>query len=255
MRGHRDLRLAVAAAVLCAALALAIPTEFLSLLFAAPLVLFLPGYALTAATLVRHRPARLQMLPLSLGLSLAVLALGSLLLNYIGGLEAGSWALLLVVVTVAAARTAALRRPPATGQALGLRRPAAATLAMALIGLALAGAAIALAYVPLSASHAVGYTELWIQPAGSGAVRVGVGNQQHTRTGYQLQVKFGAGAEPISRSIELDPGEQAVVRLSAPEGSPPAPLQVVATLFRDDTPGVAYRRVNTWLLRPGERSR
>lgn len=254
MRGHRDLRLAVTAAIVCAALALAIPVEFLSLLFAAPLALFLPGYALAAATLVRHRPGRLQLLPLSLGLSLAVLALGALLLNYLGGIEAGSWALLLVVVTVAAARAAAVRRPAAAGRAFGLRRPAARTVAMTSVGLVLAGAAIALAYVPVSASHAVGYTELWMQPDGSETVRVGVGNQQHTRTGYQLQVKFGPGAEPISRSLELDPGEQATIRLAAPEGAPSKPLPVVATLFRDDTPGVAYRRVNGWLLPPGEAS-
>jgi uncharacterized membrane protein len=254
MRGHRDLRLVVTAAIFCAVLALAIPVEFLSLLFAAPLAFFLPGYAIAAAALVRNRLTRLQMLPLSLGLSLATLALGSLLLNYLGGLRAGSWALLLVVVTVAAARAAALRRP-AAGGGLRLPRPAAATLAMGLAGLVLAGAAVALAYDPLSASHAIGYTELWMQPAGDAAVRVGVGNQQHTGTGYELQVRFGRGTAPVSRSLRLDPGEQAVIELSAPEGAPSRPLPVVATLFREDTPGVAYRRVNGWLLPPGERSR
>ncbi len=168
---------------------------------------------------------------------------------------AGSWALLLVVVTVAAASVAAMRRPQVQARVFRLRRPAATTLAMALLGLALAGGAIALAYTPLSASHAVGYTELWIQPAGDAAVRVGVGNQQHTRTGYELQVKFGGGATPLSRSLTLDPGEQAVVRLTAPDGPPSRPLRVVATLFREDTPGVAYRRVDSWLPPPGEASR
>jgi uncharacterized membrane protein len=254
MRGHRDLRLAVAAAILCAILALAIPVEFLSLLFAAPLAFFLPGYAIAAATLVRHRPSRLQLLPLSLGLSLSTLALGSLLLNYVGGLRAGSWALLLVVVTVAAAGAAALRRPAAKAGGLGLRRPAAATLATALAGLALAGVAIALAYQPHSAGRAIGYTELWMRP-GAAAVRVGIGNQQHTSTGYELQVKFGLGAAPVSRSLRLDPGEQALVRLAAPGGAPRRRLPVVATLFREDTPGVAYRRVNGWILPPGEQPR
>jgi len=254
MKGHRDLRLVVTTAIVCAISALAIPVEFLSLLFAAPLAFFLPGYAIAAATLVRNRPGRLRMLPLSLGLSLAVLALGSLLLNYLGGLRAGSWALLLVLVTVAAARAAALRRPAAKDGGFGLRRPAPAALAMVLAGLILAGGAIALAYVPPSASHAIGYTELWMQPGGS-AVRVGVGNQQHTNTGYELQVRFGAGSAPISRSLQLAPGEQAVLRLPAPGGAPAAPLRVVATLFREDDPGVAYRRVNGWILPPGDRPR
>ncbi|MET0558009.1 MAG: hypothetical protein ABW065_04990 [Solirubrobacterales bacterium] len=251
MKGHRDLRLVVSAAFVCAILALAIPVEFLSLLFAAPLAFFLPGYAIAAATLVRQRPGRLQLLPLSLGLSLATLVLGSLLLNYLGGLRAGSWALLLVVVTVAAAVAAARRRPPAKAGGLGLRRPAATTLATAALGLLLAGIAVALAYAPFSASHAIGFTELWMQPQAA-AVRVGVGNQQHTRTGYEVQVKFGLGAEPVSRKLELDPGEQATIRLAAPGGVPRAPLPVVATLFRADTPGVAYRRVNGWILPPGE---
>ena len=251
MKGHRDLRLAVTAAIVCAACALAIPVEFLSLLFAAPLAFFLPGYAIAAATLVRNRPGRLQTVPLSLGLSLAVLALGSLLLNYLGGLRAGSWALLLVLVTVAAARAAALRRPAAKGGGLGLRRPAAATLAAALAGFALAGVAIALAYVPFSAGHAIGYTELWIQPEGNVAVRVGVGNQQHTATEYELQVRFGRRTQLVSRSLRLLPGEQTVVQLTAPKAPTAAPLRVTATLFRSDTPGVAYRRVDAWLPPPG----
>jgi len=255
MRGHHDLRLAVTAAIVCAVLALAIPIEFISLLFAAPLAFFLPGYAIAAATLVHNRLTRLQLLPLSLGLSLATLALGSLLLNYLGGLLAGSWALLLVVVTIAAARAAALRRPAAQAGGLRLRRPAAATLAMGLAGLVLAGGAVALAYTPLSAGHAIGYTELWMQPAGDAAVRVGVGNQQHTSTGYELQVQFGRGTAPVSRSLRLDPGEQAVIELPAPAGAPSQPLPVIATLFREDTPGLAYRRVNGWLLPPGEPSR
>jgi uncharacterized membrane protein len=255
MRGHRDLRLIVAAAIVCAALALVIPVEFLSLLFAAPLAFFLPGYAIAAATLVRNRLPTMQLLPLSLGLSLATLALGSLLLNYLGGLMAGSWALLLVLVTVVAASVAAVRRPAPQAGVMRLPRPAAATLMMALVGLVLAGGAVALAYTPLNAGHTIGYTELWIQPAGDAAVWVGVGNQQHTRTGYELQVKFGHGATPVSRSLTLDPGEQAVVRLTAPAGTPSGPLQVVGTLFREDTPGVAYRRVDTWLLPPGETTR
>ena len=53
------------------------------------------------------------MLALSVGLSLAMLALGSLVLNYVpGGIRACSWAVLLVLVVLAASREAALRRRP-----------------------------------------------------------------------------------------------------------------------------------------------
>src|SRR4029077_18937869 len=96
MRGHGDLEAAYASAALCALLTLALPFEPLRMLLAAPLALFLPRYAIPAAIFARRRIERRQFLLFSLGLSLAVLALGALVLNYVpGGIRAWSWALLL----------------------------------------------------------------------------------------------------------------------------------------------------------------
>ena len=50
MRGHADLRAAVAAALLCAVPALLLPLAGMRVLFALPLTLFLPGYAIVAVT-------------------------------------------------------------------------------------------------------------------------------------------------------------------------------------------------------------
>ena len=85
MRGHRDLRLLAALSVPCAVLAIVVPVEAIALLFAVPLALFLPGCALTAVTFARHPIEWPQRLVFSVGFSLATLALGALLLNYMPG--------------------------------------------------------------------------------------------------------------------------------------------------------------------------
>src|SRR6187397_103616 len=101
MRGHRDLRLVAAAAIVCAVVALITPLGPVRVVFAAPLALILPGYALTSALFGSNRPEPLQWLALTLGVSLACLALGSLLLNYVpGGIGGLAWAILLVLIVL-----------------------------------------------------------------------------------------------------------------------------------------------------------
>ena len=76
-----------------------------------PFVLFLPGYAFSAALLPDGRTGLAERLALSIGLSIAIAALGGLLLNVLpAGLTAGSWRLLLLGVTLTAAAFAFLRR-------------------------------------------------------------------------------------------------------------------------------------------------
>ena len=53
------------------------PVEALSLLFAAPLAFFLPGYAIVSAVFVRARLVVPVLLTLSIGTSLSTLALGA----------------------------------------------------------------------------------------------------------------------------------------------------------------------------------
>lgn len=251
MRGHPDLRLATAAAIAGALLGLLMPIEALSLLLVAPLLFFLPGYAIVAAIFVRKPLATPQLLTLSIGLSLSVLALGALLLNYApGGVRGFSWALLLALVTVGACRAAALRRPAAGQQrALTLPRPGGSQAVVYAAAALSAGAALVLAFATLPAKEANGFTEVWIQPyAAGGGVRVGVGSNEQQRTAYRLRVRVGRDEIAAVRRFALQPGESRVLRL--PLAGSASPRKVSAELFRARNPDRPYRRVTTWATAP-----
>jgi hypothetical protein len=251
MRGNRDLRQVVLLALVCAVGGLFLPFDALRLVVAAPLLFFLPGYAIVAAIFAHGRLPRPQLLTLSAGLSLAVLALGALLINYLpGGVRSGWWALLLVLVTIGAARAAAVRRPRQGGNRQRARRPRPGALQLAMVGAGAVAtvAAIVLAFQPLGAKSAVGYTELWIQPlkGAKRGVQIGVGSAEQEDTTYRLWVKFGRGEPPQGRYFGLAPGETKIIHMLT-EKEPTVPQPVRATLFRRDQPGHAYRRVTTWI--------
>jgi len=251
MRGHRDLAFACRAALASAALGLLIPIGWLSFIAAAPLFFALPGYAITSLAFARRSRGLAPLIALTLGLSLAVLVLGSLLVSALpGGLRAGWWAALLVVVTLAASWQAALRRDPGHRISLpAMRPPRLATGAIALLagGLVLAALAIAIGFVTFKAPNAVGFTELWISPRPADAIRVGVGSQEQERRSYRLEVRVPGDAAPVERRLSLDPGQTKVLRVPLP-GQPPARAQrVVALLYQAGTQGRPYRRVNAWI--------
>ncbi len=250
MRGHKDLRLVVALAPLCAALALLVPVEGIALVFAVPPALVLPGYAIAAAAFAGRELGLPRMLLLSIGLSLAILALGALLLNYLGGIHPLSWALLLVLVVLAGSSAAAMRRGPAgSGRARPRLRLTGLELAMLLAALATATAAIAIANTARPAERAIGYTQLWILPkAGSGAseAQVGVRSQQQTPVSYDLRVRVGPSGV-VRRSFRLQPGETRLVAVGPPPGGT-GRIPVVATLLRHNQPFRVYRRVKGSLV-------
>lgn len=253
MRRHADLRAAVAAAIACAALALLLPFGWLRLVFAAPLALLLPGYAIAAVTFVRRPLGRPQLLLMSLALSLMTLALSGLLLNYApGGVRAGSWALLLVAVVIAGSLAAARRRGPGPSWQLGsVRRPrvTAVQAVLGLLGLALAVGALVLAFATLPAKNALGYTQLWMLPRADGVagVRIGVASDEQQQQDYRLRVAFGNRAKPIERQLSLAPGESRILRLDTAQPAKGEAVPVYASLFRQDQPGSIYRRVSGWV--------
>ena len=167
MTRHRDLLALVAAAVVCAAAALVVPVGWLSLLLLAPLAFFGTGYAILAASFVAAPQPWPRAFWLSVGLSLAVLALLPLPLNYLGGLTPGTWAAALVLVVLVACAVAAWRRPADWSNAglasFHLPKPAPLTAALGLGAVALVAAAIVLAHVPLANGKAEGFTELWMK--------------------------------------------------------------------------------------------
>ena len=247
MRGHRDLEIACGGAVLCAILALAIPPAGLSLLFAAPLLLFAPGYAIVALTFARRALPRPQVLVLSLALSLAILVLGSFVLNYLpGGLRPLSWALLVLLVVLGCCRGAALRRV-AAGPRRALRRPRIGRLDAGLLlgGALLAVAALVLAQTTLPADKARGYTELWVTPRFEMA-EIGVGSEEQHEASYLLRAKVGDEIA-LKQRFTLAPGETRTVDVIAPAPAARAQVLVAAQLYRKDDPGRPYRRVFAWV--------
>lgn len=279
MRGYADLRRVAWGSLLCAVVALVLPWPAVSLVFAAPLALFAPGYAIVAATFARRPLDRAPRLVLSLALSLAVLALGGLVLDYLGGIHGFSWAVLLLLVVVGCCRAAALRRErrPQPSQPR-MPRPSRLEAGLVLGAIAAVVAALVLASTDLPAKSAVGYTELWIVPKaeseGSEA-EVGVKSEEQQTTEYDLGVRIGA-RQLIRRSFVLEPGEETVVTVGPPAAPvrPAAPARraargpevaparkvtpagsmtvpVVATLLLDRDPSFVYRRVKSSLNAPG----
>lgn len=261
MRGHRDLTVVALLTLLCAVLAPLLPVDVLSLLFALPLALVLPGYALTAAIFAHRRIGRAQVAVLSLGLSLCVLALGALPLNYVpSGIGPVAWAVLLALVGLNGCRAAALRRPPAKKAAgsrdwsrLRLDALSAGLLAGALL---CAAAALAISFPTTSAKHADGYTALWLLPptqanAAAGGAQVGVRSEEQSRTAYLLRVQVGDRPDRIVRRFSLEPAETRVLKLipESPQRSA-TPVPVSAVLFLQSKPDDAYRRVSGWLAAP-----
>ncbi len=251
MRGNRDLSIAAWGSIVCALAALFAPWPALSLVFAAPLTLFAPGYAIVAATFARRPLDRHRVALLSLALSLAALAIGSFVLNYVpGGVRDVSWAILLPLATVACCRAAALRRH----QPLRFewRKPAIGgrNAAFALGGLALAAAALVLAMTTLPADNARGFTQLWVTPGASGArasAEVGVGSDEQHKASYVLRTHLGSDSQPVVRRFTLQPGESREIRLFAVPSPDGAPVPVRARLYRRDRPGRVYREVFAWI--------
>jgi uncharacterized membrane protein len=250
MRGNRDLRLVTAAAIACALLALLVPVEALSLVFAAPLAFFLPGYAIVSAVFVRARLVAPVLLTLSIGASLSTLALGALVLNYApGGVDGVGWAILLAAVTAAACRGAAIRRPATAGKWLpAWQAPAPSQAGFLAAAAAVAAAALVLALATLPADRAIGYTELWMQPYAAGGktgVRVGVGSNEQHRTSYELLVRLKKAGPTVERFV-LQPGESRVLRVASVPAPGGDPARVTAVLFRPGQSNRPYRRVSGW---------
>jgi Protein of unknown function (DUF1616) len=261
IRLDRDLRLVLSATIVCVAVVLAVPTTAVRAVFAVPLCLVLPGYALTAAVFARQRVRAAQTLMLALALSLASLALGSLLLEVLpGGLRIGSWALLIALVVLAATIVAAVRRVP--GSAPSPRRPPTPPrlrdAVLLLIGLLSASAALVVSRIPLPAHNAVGYTELWMLPHGTPqapAVRIGVLSAEQHQTTYLLVLQAGPGrAAIVDPQLTLRPGgaSEFEVPLTAAPGGVPA--LVTARLYEAGSAAV-YRHVTAVIAPPAARLR
>ena len=259
MRGHGDLRAIVAASALCAVLAVLLPLDLLqSALRAAPRPL-LPRLRDRRRRLrPRHPIDRAKLLLLGVGLSLAVLALGGLVLNYVpGGMRSGSWALLLWLVVLAACRAAALRRAPATGDGDRAAAPAPRRARSRAARRAPCCSARRRSSSPSrrcrpstrSATPSSGSN-----PSAGGRRRPPGSASAATSsepTSYFLRVRFGPnGRTTIRRLRTASPARAASSASTTKPRRRIAPVPVHAALFRSDEPYRAYRRVSTWVAPP-----
>jgi uncharacterized membrane protein len=257
MRGNRDLSLAVKAAVVCAVLALLLPIPVLSLLAAAPLFFFLPGYTIVCVTFAKRTIDPERLLVLSVGLSLVMLALLPLAIDPLpGGISPGWWAAALCLVVIGCARGAAIaRRKPARA---ATRRPRIrmrrADLGLLAGGLVAGIVAVVLIFIPFSAKNAIGYSELWIEAKprkASPVATVGIASREQSNERFTLELRTNRHEKPFEvRGFRLSPGERKLLTVRPPDSNE-RPLKVSATLFRQ---GITkpYRRVAAWIPEPPE---
>jgi hypothetical protein len=255
VKGHRDLTIAAAGAVLCALMAALVPVEILRVIAALPLTLYLPGFALVAATFDGEELAPLKRVTVEVAASLILLVLGAFVLNIFPfGLATASWAVLLALVVVLGCFVAARRRgaakPVKRSLLDGVDRPSTRTVLMLTAATLVGAAAIALAQTPLPAKHAEGYTALWMLPtdAEEEAVMVGVESNEQDPAAYRLRISQAGGSESQTFRVELDPGEEKTYEVEVPRGAT-GTEHVVASLYREGDPDRLFRRVTRWLPR------
>jgi uncharacterized membrane protein len=214
-------------------------------IFALPLLLFVPGYALTLA-LFRHKSlTAAERLLFSVGLSISLAALGGLVLNYTPwGLQAGSWLAWIVGVSLAAGVAAFLvqQEPLLVTTRRSVSTPPARDLTLFGAAAAFAVIALLLASQPAPVEGNVGYTSLWMIPDQTGhptAVQVGIASSELNSTTYNLRLELNG--QPLNEweDITLQPGEKWSDRATLPptKGSE----KVEAFLYRTSNPGKLYR--------------
>jgi uncharacterized membrane protein len=244
---RRDLVLVSALAIAALVVALLPVATWLSAVLLLPLVLFLPGYALAASFFAPRTVGRIERAIYAVALSIAVVAVGGLLIQLVLGLSRDPWVVFLAMVTLGAALWAHRKHPVEP-----LVRPAGispvlpvAILAFALAGV-IAGLAIASAGSGLREAQAkIRFTDFWLVPAGADSLapgeetlEVGLHSHEGRPVRFGLQIS-SAGQILLSRSLSLRAGETWEHTLAVTEASPGVP--VIATLSRE---GKGYRRLD-----------
>jgi uncharacterized membrane protein len=222
---------------------LPIPDPLRAIVFI-PLVLAVPGYAITAALFPPSFVTREERAVLSIALSVAFWALAGLVLQLMIDLDRWVWLTLAVIVTLGAVLLAQSRRMEQPSPAPRRRPPRPRVAAVAAAALTAAITVVALAVASggqqreLDRAH---FTSVWIAPpaAGgeplSGEISVGVRNQEGAPAEYTVVVTTqGRTIEEWDLSLEDDETWLGAVPAAEAEAA------VVASLLSD---GILYRRV------------
>jgi uncharacterized membrane protein len=216
---------------------------------AVPLILFLPGYGLTAVLFPRRAldlPARLL---LSVGLSLAMTAFSGLILHLTPrGIQLQNpWTLLLLGGTGLAGLYFLIRDArhvdwTATRARIGLTSRQILLLLSAAV---IAALAVNIARTPASPKDLEGYTLLWVQASDSpDQIKLGVRSEEFETTKYQLRFEMNEILRE-GLSFELEPGQTREYSLKL-NGEDLTGQPVTVLLYRLDKPNEVYRRVVWW---------
>lgn len=217
-------------------------TESISLLslFSLPAVLIIPGYMLMMAVLPRAHLTLIEQIVVSVGVSVTIIILGSIILNVIpGSLYKNSLVLLLGVIIMLASGKIVFsgsRRGVTPLDALADLNVTPLQIVLSALALAVLIGAFMLAYRGEKAQAYSGYTQFWMLPdrsSGELAVSIGVGNNEHAPVAYGLILY--ADGEPILQEvrIRLDDQEKWTTTFSLPQRSIDA-SSITARLYRLD---------------------
>jgi uncharacterized membrane protein len=213
------------------------------MVLAAVLVLWLPGYALTAALFGRDELGGIERILLTLGSSISLVILIGFGLNLVGlSLTPLSWGIGLIAVTLGAGAVAWRRPTHRPGlPRLDLWR-SLRTRDWLLFGIAavLVVAAIGLARFGAMAQPQAGFTELSWFPTAGDAIVIGVQNEEATAIAYDVELRRDAAVIAAWPAVRLASGTRWETQIVLP-GSERAGVELV--LYRADAPGVVYRRV------------
>lgn len=202
-----------------------------------PLVLFLPGYAIAALAFPPGSIGPAERGIYAVTLSIAVAAVGGLILQLAIGLDRAGWAVLLVVVTLlCAVQGVRLGRYPKP------RRPRLPwALPLVVVAFAAAGLVTAMAVVSahdglLDSRARANFTDFWMVSAGTaaapdGSFVVGLRSHESGPSRYLLRLSHD-GRLLDEREVVLKPERQLVWDFVAPSG----PGRVVASVRQDGGP-------------------
>lgn len=217
----------------------------LQALVALPLVLFLPGYAVTLALFPRNVLESAERLLFSVGLSIGLTILGGAVLNLLpGGLRENSWSLILVAITLTASAVALARKhEPLTTTLQWRGKVRLANILQYELAVLLLMGAVWIARQPAPTSRVTGYTSLWMVPeqARSLTFTIGINSAETETTKYRLELQLSGKVFEEWDNLELAPGQvwSSSFDLSALGRQP-----VAALLYRTDQPNVIYRKVD-----------
>lgn len=251
---YRDLvTVSATAGVAVIALPLDIGGAPLQVVLAALLVCFVPGYAVSAAALPSRRLELPVTLVLSFGTSLAITALGGLLLDLTPwGIGITSWSILLGGVAIGASAVAVLRRTddwPLVAAQSGTPFRRGDRMYLGLAGV-VTMVAVAIAYIGAASQEFPGYTQLWVVPSEAlgkpATLRLEVSNQENAPAKYRLELQIEGKTIREWATIKLEASDEWATDVALPLEGNAGPKLVEALLYRLDIPDQVYRRVAVW---------